>query len=96
LLVAPKDVQNTQKLLNTGWVLASIDNKTSGLVPVNYIRGPKQLGPTPNSQFDSAFNGPPIVVDNQEDVLQMDSVLLGDQPLAPIVETNIFDENVLT
>lgn len=24
--------------MNTGWALATIDNKTSGLIPVNYVR----------------------------------------------------------
>lgn len=36
--LAPKEVQQTHKLLNTGWALATIDNKTSGLVPINYVR----------------------------------------------------------
>lgn len=31
-------MQQTHKLLNTGWALATIDNKTSGLVPINYVR----------------------------------------------------------
>lgn len=36
--LAPREVQQTHKLLNTGWALATIDNKTSGLVPINYVR----------------------------------------------------------
>lgn len=36
--LAPKEVQQTHKLLNTGWALATTDNKTSGLVPINYVR----------------------------------------------------------
>lgn len=35
--LAPKEVQQTHKLLHTGWALATIDNKTSGLVPINYV-----------------------------------------------------------
>lgn len=36
--LAPREVQQTHKLLNTGWALATVDNKTSGLVPINYVR----------------------------------------------------------
>lgn len=36
--LAPKEVQQTHKLLNTGWALATTDNKISGLVPINYVR----------------------------------------------------------
>ncbi|XP_058837871.1 peroxisomal membrane protein PEX13 isoform X2 [Topomyia yanbarensis] len=39
VLIAPKTVQVEQNLLNTGWVLASIDNTTSGLIPVSYVQG---------------------------------------------------------
>lgn len=38
IIVAPREVQQTQKLLNTGWALASIDNRTSGLIPINYVQ----------------------------------------------------------
>lgn len=40
--IAPRDVQNTHKLLNTGWLLATVDNVTSGMIPVNYIEHPSQ------------------------------------------------------
>ncbi|XP_055312891.1 peroxisomal membrane protein PEX13 [Sitodiplosis mosellana] len=36
--LAPREVQQTHKLLNTGWALATVDDKTSGLVPINYVR----------------------------------------------------------
>lgn len=42
VLIAPKTVQVEQNLLNTGWVLASVDNTVSGLIPVNYVQGSKQ------------------------------------------------------
>ncbi|XP_063696348.1 peroxisomal membrane protein PEX13-like [Culicoides brevitarsis] len=42
VVVAPKSVQNVHKLLDSGWVLASTDGVTSGLVPVNYIESTKQ------------------------------------------------------
>lgn len=38
LKLAPKEVQQTHKLLNTGWALATVDDKISGLIPINYIR----------------------------------------------------------
>lgn len=42
VVVAPKSVQNIHKLLDSGWVLASIDGVSSGLIPVNYIESTKQ------------------------------------------------------
>lgn len=42
IFIAPREIQNTQQLLNTGWVLATIDNQTSGIIPINYIQGPQQ------------------------------------------------------
>lgn len=42
IYIAPREIQNTQHLLNTGWVLATIDNQTSGIIPLNYIQGPQQ------------------------------------------------------
>ncbi|XP_053687761.1 peroxisomal membrane protein PEX13 [Sabethes cyaneus] len=41
VLIAPKAVQIEHNLLNTGWVLATMDNTTSGLIPINYIQGSK-------------------------------------------------------
>lgn len=43
IYIAPREIQNTQQLLNTGWVLATIDNQTSGIIPLNYIQGPHQV-----------------------------------------------------
>lgn len=40
--IAPKSVQIENNLLNTGWVLATVDNATCGLIPVNYLQGSKQ------------------------------------------------------
>lgn len=42
ILIAPRAVQVEQNLLNTGWVLATVDNVVSGVIPVNYIQGSKQ------------------------------------------------------
>lgn len=48
IYIAPREIQNTQKLLNTGWVLASLDNQTSGIIPLNYVQGPQQVAAKPN------------------------------------------------
>lgn len=45
VLIAPRAVQVEQNLLNTGWVLATVDNTASGVIPVNYIQGSKQQQP---------------------------------------------------
>lgn len=42
VLIAPKKIQVEKNLLNTGWVLASVDNTVSGLIPVSYVQGAKQ------------------------------------------------------
>lgn len=36
LTIAPQDVQG--ELWNSGWLMGSVDQKTSGLVPVNYFK----------------------------------------------------------
>lgn len=59
--LAPREVQQTHKLLNTGWALATIDNKTSGLVPINYVRRVEskphqnQVNPVPEQQQQTAM-----------------------------------------
>lgn len=50
IYIAPREIQNTQQLLNTGWVLASIDNKSSGIIPLNYIQGPQQMQKQPSDE----------------------------------------------
>lgn len=46
IFVAPREVQNTHRLLNTGWLLATVDKVSSGIIPVNYIEAPTQKPPT--------------------------------------------------
>lgn len=36
--IAPKEVQQLNRLLSTNWLLASADGVNVGLVPVNYIK----------------------------------------------------------
>lgn len=38
VIVAPREIQQTQQLLNTGWALATIDFKQTGLIPINYLK----------------------------------------------------------
>lgn len=52
--VAPKEIQQSLNLLNTGWALASTNKINSGFIPVNYIRGPQQMA-AHNSQ-EQAWN----------------------------------------
>ncbi|KAH8418427.1 hypothetical protein KR222_010245 [Zaprionus bogoriensis] len=41
--VAPREIQQTLQLLNSGWAVASTNGKTSGLIPINYVKSPQQL-----------------------------------------------------
>ncbi|XP_053967363.1 peroxisomal membrane protein PEX13 [Anastrepha ludens] len=44
LLIAPKEIQNTLGMLNTGWAMASsIDYQNVGIIPINYVKSPQQL-----------------------------------------------------
>lgn len=36
--IAPKEVQQLNRLLSTNWLMATTDGKQVGLVPVNYIK----------------------------------------------------------
>jgi hypothetical protein len=36
--IAPREIQQMNRLLSTNWLLATCDGKNVGLVPVNYIR----------------------------------------------------------
>ncbi|XP_017001082.3 peroxisomal membrane protein PEX13 [Drosophila takahashii] len=43
LHVAPRDIQQTLNLLNTGWALATTNGQTSGLIPISYVKSPQQM-----------------------------------------------------
>lgn len=72
--LAPREVQTTHKLLNTGWALATIDNKTSGLVPINYVRRVEskplqnQINPVPEQQEQHPQQTSMIVPEMQSNV----------------------------
>lgn len=38
ILVAPREIQQTHNLLNSGWALATVNRETSGIIPINYIQ----------------------------------------------------------
>uniref|UniRef100_A0A1A9WR43 Peroxisomal membrane protein PEX13 n=1 Tax=Glossina brevipalpis TaxID=37001 RepID=A0A1A9WR43_9MUSC len=42
VIVAPKEIQNTLNLLNTGWALASTDGQNAGVIPINYVKSRQQ------------------------------------------------------
>ncbi|XP_016957507.1 probable peroxisomal membrane protein PEX13 isoform X2 [Drosophila biarmipes] len=43
LHVAPRDIQQTLNLLNTGWALATTNGHTSGIIPISYVKSPQQM-----------------------------------------------------
>lgn len=43
--VAPKEIQNQFRMMNTGWALATKDFTTSGMVPINYLQRHSQQQP---------------------------------------------------
>lgn len=61
LTIAPQDVQG--ELWNSGWLLGSVDQKTAGLVPVNYfkiIRNPNSAPSVPVPSLPAASLTTPI------------------------------------
>ena len=55
VLVAPREIQQTHNLLNSGWALATVNRENSGIIPINYIA---QLKPNipPNAESESVVN----------------------------------------
>ncbi|XP_061392762.1 LOW QUALITY PROTEIN: peroxisomal membrane protein PEX13 [Musca vetustissima] len=41
--IAPKEIQNTLGLLNTGWAMATTDGQNAGIIPINYVKSPQQM-----------------------------------------------------
>ncbi|XP_070505262.1 peroxisomal membrane protein PEX13 [Chironomus tepperi] len=55
--IAPKEVQQLNRLLSTNWLLATVDGNNVGLVPVNYIkRNDVNLVPTTIPSIQSQIN----------------------------------------
>lgn len=91
--LAPREVQQTHKLLNTGWALATIDNKTSGLIPINYVR---RVESKPFTNPENVENEPVIapeapIVENEftHNTEPIESNLFEEQkPLIPPTDPN--------
>ncbi|XP_073845238.1 peroxisomal biogenesis factor 13 [Musca autumnalis] len=43
VVIAPKEIQNTLGLLNTGWAMATTDGQNAGIIPINYVKSPQQM-----------------------------------------------------
>ncbi|XP_014090840.2 peroxisomal membrane protein PEX13 [Bactrocera oleae] len=44
LLIAPREIQNTLGMLNTGWAIAcTVNQQNVGILPINYVKSPQQL-----------------------------------------------------
>lgn len=64
VLIAPKQIQQTMQLLNTGWAFAAVESANStatrniaeqkqivGLIPINYVKSPKQMYQEQEQQY---------------------------------------------
>lgn len=70
--VAPREIQQSNRLLATNWVLATTDGKNIGVVPVNYI---KKLEASQLSTAETSSD------------LTMEPVLIQETPLATTEKT---------
>lgn len=61
--IAPREVQQMNRLLSTNWLLATADGKTVGLVPVNYIRRVDSSQVPPGETIDMTME--PVLINNQ-------------------------------
>ncbi|XP_017868145.1 PREDICTED: probable peroxisomal membrane protein PEX13 [Drosophila arizonae] len=101
--VAPREIQQTLHLLNTGWALASTNGQNSGLIPISYVKSPQQLRlerqepvkplpPQPElmNLSASAFPNPPV---DQQMNYEFNLAAQQQQPLGPPSTTaTAFDE----
>lgn len=69
--IAPKDIQQANRLLQTNWLLGTIDGVNCGVVPVNYIQRSGIAQPHVNSNI------------TQQDHINMDPVLITDNETKP-------------
>lgn len=103
--MAPREVQQTHKLLNTGWALATVDNKTSGLVPISYIQPAEskpfatQANPVigvedqPNFPMEKtvASNDEMVVEQNEKSCINKMSQNVDMQHVDPVISNDIND-----
>ncbi|CRK93955.1 CLUMA_CG007482, isoform A [Clunio marinus] len=69
--IAPKEIQQMNRLLSTNWLLATPDGKNVGLVPVNYIRR-ADVAQIPNGEV-ADVTMEPIVIKNDSPVETTDT-----------------------
>ncbi|XP_030559224.1 probable peroxisomal membrane protein PEX13 [Drosophila novamexicana] len=101
--VAPREIQQTLQLLNTGWALATTNGQSSGLIPINYVKSPQQmrqerqepvkpLQPQPELMNLSANAFPTLPIDQQMNY-EFNLAAQQQQPLGPPSTTGAaFDE----
>lgn len=70
--IAPREVQQMNRLLSTNWLLATSDGKTAGLVPVNYIRR-LETNQIPSSEAVDVTMEPVLIADNSEATVKDES-----------------------
>lgn len=61
LQVAPREIQQTLNLLNSGWALATTNGQTSGIIPINYVKSPQQMRQEVKSQAKVAQPQPELM-----------------------------------
>lgn len=66
--IAPKEIQQLNRLLSTNWLLATVDGQNVGLVPVNYIKRQEAnyVFNATQSQTDLSSNQVPINSQNDD------------------------------
>jgi hypothetical protein len=74
--IAPKEVQQLNRLLSTNWLLATTDGKHVGLVPVNYIKRHEM-----NQIMASVTNTSETKEQPQQ---QQQPVIVNEEPILPI------------
>ncbi|ALC40856.1 Pex13 [Drosophila busckii] len=85
--VAPREIQQTLQLLNTGWGLATINGQQSGIIPLNYVKSPQQLRQE-QREPTKAPQGP--LIQPQEPLMQPQEPLIQPQPQLMNLSANAF------
>lgn len=62
--VAPREIQQMNRLLSTNWLLATADGKTVGVVPINYVRRLDASQTPPGETVDVTME--PVLIKNDE------------------------------
>lgn len=86
--VAPKEIQHSFRLMNTGWAMATKDFTTAGMVPINYLQRHQQ-----SQQHIPRGTPPTMMAQNTvglEENLMMNRVFDAPSPTAaPIIIPNV-------